>query len=170
MRGTVLGRIKATMNRMQMTRTTAVRLGLGAFGAAGIGYGLLSLPTQLHLAELVGLAAWLAAALLLHDGILVPMTTLTGHWLRRVTPGLTALSQALIRGALLLGAVLTLIVAALLMAQQAAGNPPVNATVLHDNYALKLGILWLALVVLTAAAVAAVEHHARRTRRQITRS
>ncbi len=170
MSGTEPGRVKARLNQLQVTRTTVVRLGLGAVGAVGIACGLLSLPTELHLAELVGLAVWLAVALLLHDGILVPMTTLTGHWLRRLTEGLSTLSQALIRGALLLGAVLTLIVAGLLMAQQAAGNPPVNATVLADNYALKLGILWLALVVLTAAAVAAVEHHARRTKRQITRS
>ncbi len=97
MSGTALSRIRVTMGRTNLTRTTAVRLGLGALGAAGIGYGIPSLPTQLGLSELVGLAAWLAAALLLHDGILVPLATLTGHGLRRVTLGLTAPSWALIR-------------------------------------------------------------------------
>ena len=64
----------------------AVRIGLGVAGIGVIGYGLLGLPTQLGPAQLLGLLTWLAAAVLLHDGVLVPVSTLAGAGLTRRAP------------------------------------------------------------------------------------
>ncbi len=141
------------------------RLVLGALGVLGIGYALLGMLTHLPPDQLIGVLAWLAAALLLHDGVLVPLTTLSGHGLRRLGSGLTGLSQTFIRAVLLFGAVTTLLVAPLLKAQmvlQPSGpESGVNTTVLQGNYTLSLAFMWAALLVCTAAAVAIVEVYAR---------
>lgn len=149
---------------------TTVRLGVGALGAVAVGFGAYSLLTHLGLAALLGLAAWMAVALLLHDGVVVPVSTATGHGVRCAGRHLRPLSRALIRGALVLAAVCTLIVVPLVAAQQVAGNPPVNATVLQGNYALALGVFWGVLVLVAVAAVVVVERYSRRNSRQMTRS
>ncbi len=43
-----------------------------------VGYGLLGLPTPLGPPQLLGLLVWLAVAVLLHDGVIVPVSTLAG--------------------------------------------------------------------------------------------
>ncbi|WP_186759344.1 hypothetical protein [Arthrobacter alpinus] len=153
-----------------MTTMTAVRLGLGILGIAGVAFGAYSLLAHLGPTALFGLAAWLAAAVLLHDGVLVPLTTVAGHGVRRMGGNLQPLSRNLIRGALMMGAVLTLVVVPLLAAQQRNGNPPINNTVLQGNYGSALAILWGILAFATAASVSAVEHYARGVKRQISRS
>lgn len=62
---------------------TAARVVLGLAGAALIGYGLLGLPTQVSPAQLVGLLTWMVVAVLLHDGVIVPLSTLAGAALTR---------------------------------------------------------------------------------------
>ncbi len=158
------------MKKPRENEMMAVRLSLGALGAVALGFGAYSLLAHLGFAALFSLAAWMAVALLLHDGVLVPLVTAAGHGLRRAGRNLSPLSRALIRAALVLAAVTTLLVAPMLKAQQVAGNPPVNATVLQGNYALTLGLFWGVLVVATTVAVAAVERYLRRTSRQTTRS
>ncbi len=153
-----------------MTPLSAVRLGVGALGAVAVGFGAYSLLAHLGPAALMGLAAWMAVALLLHDGVLAPVVSASGHGLRRAGRSLHPLSRTLIRGALVLAAVTTLIVAPLVQAQQVAGNPPVNSTVLQGNYAFALGVFWAILVVAATVAVLAVERHSRRTSQQTARS
>lgn len=155
------------MNRTRQSRgLRAARLSLGILGAGLIGYGVLGLPTQLGIAQLVGLLAWLACAVLLHDGVLVPLTTLAGFGLRRLTFGLRSVSASLVRTALLIGAVVTGLVALVVKAQSVARN----TSVLEQNYAANLGWFWLVLAVATAVSVYLVERAAvRRVRRQKTR-
>ncbi|MEO8222438.1 MAG: hypothetical protein ABI563_16825 [Specibacter sp.] len=148
----------------------AVRISVGVLGAAGAAYGIYSLLTHLTPAALLGLAAWLAVALLLHDGVLVPLVTATGHGLRHVGRNLRPLSCHVIRGSLVLGSVFTLVVAPLMTAQQVAGDPSINSTALQGDYALALGILWSVLVAVAALSVAGVERYPRRVNRQINRS
>ncbi len=129
------------------------RIVLGAAGVAVIGYGLLGLPTQLGPAQLLGLLLWLAVAVLLHDGVIVPLATVAGAGLTRMGSRLRPASTAIIRGALLAGAVVTLIAGVLLKAQSVARN----TSALEADYAANLLWFWAALAVVAAALVYVLE-------------
>lgn len=137
-----------------------VRAVLGALGVAALGYALFGFLANVPLGQLTGVVAWLAVALLVHDGVLVPLTTLAGGGLSRLTYGLHPGQQGIVRGALLVGALVTLVVAPLIRAQQVLEpNGPgsgANGTVLQGDYALALGVFWLVLVGAAAVVVAAV--------------
>ncbi|WP_155848622.1 hypothetical protein [Arthrobacter sp. 35W] len=137
-----------------------VRAALGASGTAALGYAVFGFLVHVPLVQLLGLAAWLAAALVVHDGVLVPLTTLAGGGLSRLTYGLRPLQQWIVRASLLIGALMTLVAAPLIRAQQVlqpdGPESGPNDTVLQGGYAQALGIFWLVLVVAAAVAVAAV--------------
>jgi hypothetical protein len=126
-------------------------------GAGLIGYGLLGLPTQLDPAQLVGLLTWLAAAIVLHDGVVVPLSTLAGAGLTRLGSSLRPASAAILRTALMTGAVVTLITGILLKAQSEARN----TSVLEAPYAGHLLWLWAVLAMAAAASIYASERSGR---------
>lgn len=130
---------------------------LGLLGLAGIAIGVLGLPSQLGPTELLGLLTWLAAAVLLHDGVLVPLSQLAGAGLRRVSFGLRPISTAVIRVALFVGATVTLLVLPLLKAQQLAKQE----SVLQGDYLTSLLLFWLGLAVLASGVVMITERRAR---------
>lgn len=130
---------------------------LGVAGVLAIVYGLMGLPTQLGPMQLAGLLAWLAGAVVLHDGVLVPLSTLTGAGLTRIGAGLQPASGAVLRAALMLGALVTLLAALLLKAQSVSRN----VSVLEGDYALALGWFWAVLVLVTAAAVYFLQRRAK---------
>ena len=69
-----------------MKTSLAVKAARGALGVAGVAilvYGLLGLPTQLGPAQLIGLLTWMAVAILIHDGVIVPLSTAAGAGLTR---------------------------------------------------------------------------------------
>ena len=136
---------------------TAARLVLGLAGAGLIGYGLLGLPTQLGPAQLVGLLTWMAAAVLLHDGVIVPLSTLAGAALTRTGSRLRPASAAVLRGALMAGAVVSLITGILLKAQSEART----ISALEGDYAANLLGFWAALAMVAAAAIYAIERAGR---------
>ena len=111
----------------------------------------------------LGLLLWLAAAIVLHDGILVPVIT----GLNRAFGGLGQRAPQLlvwvVRVALLVGGIVTLIVVPTIFAQR-AGNA--NPTVLPNDYGRNLALFWAALIVVTAIVCAVVYL---RTRRQNAR-
>ncbi|MET3207004.1 hypothetical protein [Arthrobacter sp. UYEF13] len=150
-----------------------VRAALGALGVAALGYAVFGFLANVPLAQLVGVAAWLAAALVVHDGVLVPVTTLAGGGLSRLTYGLRPVQQAIVRGALLVGAVVTLLAAPLIRAQQvlqpSGPGSGANGTVLQGDYVQALGIFWLVLLVAAAGFVAAVGLYNRRSSVKKTR-
>lgn len=129
------------------------RIVLGTAGVAVIGYGLSGLPTQLGPAQLLGLLLWLAVAVLLHDGVVVPLATVAGAGLTRMGSRLRPASTAIIRCALLTGAVVTLIAGVLLKAQSVARN----TSALEADYAANLLWFWAALAVVAAALVYVLE-------------
>ncbi|WP_052663507.1 hypothetical protein [Psychromicrobium lacuslunae] len=139
------------------SRMMVFRLALGLLGVLLIAFGLIGIPSQLNLGEMLGLLSWLAVALLLHDGVLVPLTQLSGAGLRRLSYGLRQSSAAVIRSALLIGAVQSLIVLPLLKAQQVAKQE----SVLEGDYLAALVVFWLVLAVVTAASVFMIEWRAR---------
>lgn len=116
------------------TLMRCVRIVLGMLGAGIAAYGLLGLPTQLGVARLVGLLTWMAVAVLLHDGVVVPLSTLAWAGLTRLAFGLRPISAAVLRGALMIGAVVSLMVGVLVKAQSEARN----VSVLEANYATNL--------------------------------
>lgn len=133
------------------------RWALGLLGVAGIAIGILGLPSQLGPTELLGLLTWLAVAVLLHDGVLVPLSQLVGAGLRRLSFGLRPVSAAVIRVALFIGAILTLLVLPLLKAQQVAKQE----SVLQGDYLIALLLFWLGLAIAAAGVVMITERRAR---------
>jgi hypothetical protein len=113
------------------------------------GYGLLGLPTQLGPPQLLGLLVWLAVAVLLHDGVIVPVSTVAGAGLTRVGSGLRPASAAVLRGALMTGAVVTVIAGILLKVQ--SGAPKTSA--LEGDYAALPLWFWVVLSGLAAVLV-----------------
>lgn len=146
------------MNAPTATKpVTAGRAVLGVTGA-GLGiYGLLGLPTQLGTAQLVGLLIWMACAVLLHDGVVVPLSTVAGAGLTRIGSRLKPASAAILRGALMTGAVVSLITGTLLKAQSEART----ISALEGDYAANLLGFWAALVMAAAAAIYAIERAGR---------
>ncbi|XAS63793.1 hypothetical protein ACOM2C_01390 [Pseudarthrobacter sp. So.54] len=136
----------------------ASRAVLGVAGVAILGYGLLELPTQLGAGQLMGLLTWMAVAILIHDGVLVPLSTLAGAGLTRAGAKLQPTSAAILRGALLLGAVVTLVVGILMKAQSVAQS----VTVLEADYAMNLLWFWVFLVLVSGAVIVVLERRARR--------
>lgn len=146
------------MSERKSRRT--IRLGLGAAGLAILGYGLAGLPSQLGPAQLLGLLTWMAVAILLHDGVLVPLSTAAGFGLTRAGSKLQPASAAVLRGALLTGALVTLLALLLLKAQSVARK----STVLESDYATNLAWFWAVLAVVAVVAVVLLERRGRRGR------
>ncbi|MCB5273311.1 hypothetical protein BJG92_00830 [Arthrobacter sp. SO5] len=129
---------------------------LGAVGVSLLGYGLLGLPTQLGPSQLIGLLTWMAVAVLIHDGVIVPLSTLAGAGLTRAGSTLQPVSAAVLRGTLLTGAVVTLVAAILVKAQSVARG----TTVLEADYAASLVWFLAVLAIASAAAIFALERRA----------
>jgi len=135
----------------------AGRAALGVAGVAILAYGLLGLPTQLGPSQLIGLLTWMAVAILIHDGVIVPLSTLAGAGLTRAGAHLQPPSAAVLRGALLAGALVTLVAGILLKAQSVAQS----ATVLEADYAVNLVWFWVVLTLPSATAILVLERRAR---------
>lgn len=148
------------MNEPTATKPVpAARAVLGVTGAGLVIYGLLGLPTQLGTAQLVGLLTWMAGAVLLHDGVVVPLSTVAGAGLTRIGSRLKPASAAILRGALMTGAVVSLITGTLLKAQSEART----ISALEGDYAANLLWFWAVLVMAAAAAIYAIERAGRAT-------
>jgi hypothetical protein len=142
-------------------RTTRIVLvGIGVLGLV-VGAGLL--VTTVRPTGLVGLGIWLVAALVLHDGLLAPATFLANRLLRGAGARIPPVVLAVLQGAVVVGVVLTLMVLPEIRAKQLG---PRNPTVLPFDYGLRLGLLWIALALLTAL-VCAVLLRSQRTRRSV---
>jgi hypothetical protein len=124
---------------------TGWRVVCGALGLAGAAYGLVRL-IDLGLDNLRATVIWLAGGVLLHDGVLAPLTigaglVLAALWRRALS---TAVPGAVLAGAIVLGTVTVLAVPVLGRFGARADNP----TLLDRNYVLG----WLLLATLTVAA------------------
>lgn len=129
------------------------RLLLGTVGGVGVlfgAYGILSQPSRSHPGALL---VWLAAAVALHDGVLVPATLLLGAIVSRTVP---LRARHHVQGALVSAALITAVGLPLVHRR---GSAPASKALLTQDYATHL----LAIVaVLTAGA--ALAHGVRRLR------
>lgn len=134
-----------------MTPMTVLRLLTGALGIGGAAYGAVLL-LDLGLGNLGAAATWLVGGVLLHDGVLAPLTiavcfVVARAW-RRAVPA------PIVVGAVVLVTVTVAAVPVLGRFGARADNP----TLLDRNYVLG----WLVLVTLTVGVVAAATRLSRK--------
>ncbi len=115
------------------------RLALGSAGAALILFGVFRILQHSDRTDPRGLARWLIAAVVIHDGILVPSTMLVGFILTRLfRPRL----RRYLQGALVTSALITIVAIPLI---DRRGSQPAVKALEQQNYGLHLAIL-IALV------------------------
>ena len=110
------------------------RIALGLSGGLLLTFGAFRLVTQLDSGDLVVLALWLAAAVVLHDCVIAPITVGTGVALTGVPPR----SRRYLQGALLVGALITVIAVPLIGRQ---GTQPESKAILLRDYSANLALL-----------------------------
>lgn len=128
------------------------RIGLVLGGLAVLALGAWIMADTVAAPKILGLVTWLVAAVIIHDAVIAPgvfvidlaMRRIAG---RRVPGGVIAILQA----GIVVGSVITLIVVPELLAQRFGHIIP---TLLAADYALRLGIMWAVLAVVTAGAIA----------------
>ena len=137
------------------------RIVLIAVGILGLGVGAAFLVTTVRPKGLTGLAVWLAAALVLHDGLHAPAAFLANRLLRGVGRSVPAVVLAVLQVTVVVGVVMTLIVLPEIRAKQLG---PRNPTVLPFDYGLRLGVLWAVLALLAAVVCALLLARSQRIR------
>jgi hypothetical protein len=107
------------------------------FGSAGIALGLFGigrLVTQIPVASLVGLALWLIAALVIHDGILSPSVLAVGALVSRVPPR----GRRYLQAGLIMSAMVTVLAVPMIYR---AGSEPASKALLDQNFTGNLAVL-----------------------------
>jgi hypothetical protein len=120
--------------RIDLTRTV-----LGGIGVAALGYGgwlIARWPTH---TKRISLATWLAGALILHDGILVPTTLIAGAVL---TPTVRPRARRYLQGFLIVAAVVTVVTVPLVIRE---GNAQPGQALLTQDYLSHL--IWVLAAV-----------------------
>ncbi len=128
-----------------------VRIALVLGGLAVLVLGAVIMLDTVRLPRILGLASWLVAAIIIHDGIIAPGVFAVGFVMRR-TAGRRIPSGvlAIVQSGIVVGSVFTLIVVPEILAQRFAH---VTTSLLNADYGLRLGIMWLVIAVVTTAAV-----------------
>ena len=140
-------------------RIKAWRVALIAAGVLLGLFGVFRLLTQIDSYDLFVLLCWLAGALIIHDGLLAPLTIAVGAVLAKFVP---PRARGFVQGALIAGALITAI--ALPMIYRQDSQPKVKA-ILQQNFGANLATL---LAIVTAAAVVLYAARVLRDRRAST--
>lgn len=138
------------------------RLVFGVLGVAVAVYGVYLVVRTIPWTSYLAIAIWLAAAVVLHDAVLVPGVSVLREATVRVGRRLPAASLALIEGAFVVGGVLSLVVVPEIWAKHLGS---LNPTVLPGAYGQALVVTWLVVAVVTVASVAALAGLTHRRRR-----
>jgi hypothetical protein len=125
-------------------RMRVARLLLVAVGVLGLGLGAYVLLDTVALRRLPGVALWIGLAIVLHDAVLSPMVFGLGVLTRRAGHRVAGSIIVTVQAVIVLGSLMTLIVVPAIVAQNLG---PKNPTILPLDYALNLGLFWLALAV-----------------------
>ncbi len=133
-----------------MTVTRRWQIGLIAFGIALIGVGGIVLLQDVAPKNYLGIIAWFAGAIILHDGIVAIAAFGVQLGLRRVGKRIPLAVLAIVQGAIVIGAIMALIVFPQIYKQGIGTN---NPTVLPLDYAGNLVLFYVVLTVVTAIAV-----------------
>lgn len=144
-------------------RVSRVRVVVGAIGVALAVYGVYLVVKTIPGTSYLAIAIWLAAAVIVHDAVLVPAVSLLRKATFRAGRRLTPASVSMIEGAFVVGGVLSLVAVPEIWAKHLG---PLNPTVLPGAYGQALLMTWLVLAILTVGSIATL---ARLARRQPTR-
>lgn len=143
-----------------VTRTVArLRVALGALGVLVTVFGVYVVLRDVAPASYLGLAIWLAAAVVLHDAVLVPSLTVLRAAARRAGRRAPAAAVGLAEAGFLVGGAVTLLAVPEIWAKHLG---TLNPTVLPGSYGQALLVTWMVVLALTVVAVAAVVLRARR--------
>ena len=137
------------------------RIVLSVSGILILLFGAARLVTVVPFGDLLVLAVWLIGAVVIHDGILAPLTVGTGWLLARVVP---PRARRYLQAFLIVGGLVTVIAVPLILRQN---SQPVSKAILQQNYGgnltLLLGIIAAISLVLYALDVGhSYRGHARR--------
>jgi hypothetical protein len=124
------------------------RIVLGVVGGLLLLYGAIRLGHGLPPPMLFVLVGWLAAAVIIHLGILSPLVVAVGAALRRIVPDR---GRALVQAGLIMGATVTVVAIPLILRQHS--QPPAKAMLLQD-YRINLLVLLVIIAVGTSVAYA----------------
>jgi hypothetical protein len=113
-----------------------------------MGVGIALLVGTLRFEQLIGLAVWLACAIVLHDGVLVPVVTVLSAVLKRTGSALPKSVILLIEGGFAVGMLISLAVAPEIYAKALGAR---NVTVLASDYGTRLIGVWAAIIVVVGA-------------------
>jgi len=131
-----------------MSTTRVVRYGLGAVGIAVMIVAVLGVLRDHAQTAPVSLAIWLAAGVVLHDGLVAPLLIGIGALVFKVVP--VHLRGVVSVGLVAAGTVLLVAVPIII----ASHRPRQNATILPLNYVASLLVIEATLLLLTAIGVA----------------
>lgn len=112
-----------------------VRVGIAAPGVALIAYGAYRLLSEIPAEDLVSIGVWLAAALVLHDAVVAPVTVGLGVVLARWVP---PRARRYVQGTAVAAALVTVIALPLIHRQ---GTQPSVKALLAQSYGTNLAVL-----------------------------
>jgi hypothetical protein len=118
-----------------VNRLSIPRLLLGTSGALMVCYGTWRILGNAQATKPVKLGEWLLAAIVLHDGVLAWLVLGAGWLVARVVP---RRARAYVQGALVCGALLTLVALPLIYRR---GHAAPGLTLLRQDYAAHLALL-----------------------------
>ncbi|MCZ2403595.1 hypothetical protein IV498_10475 [Paenarthrobacter sp. Z7-10] len=130
------------------------RILLIAVGLLPLGWGLYGIAATVPPAQILGILLWLAGAVVLHDGFLVPVLLTIGAVTVLLTRRLSRAGRYLIRLALIIGGSVLLVVLPLIHTAPHTGTP----TALTMPYTLNLLVFLLVLAAATAVGVLIAEN------------
>lgn len=140
-------RSASTIQRVQVL---LILLGVGLLGIGG-----LVLLADVSPRRYIGILTWFAGALILHDGIIAPITFGTGLIMKKIGRPIPrarlVVILGILQGAIVVGAIVFMIVFPQIV-KQGIGTP--NPTVLPLDYTTNLLAFYAVLVVITGAAIA----------------
>ena len=97
-------------------------------------FGVGRLVTQVPVHSLIGLAVWLAAALIIHEGIASPLVIAVGALLARVPPR----GRRYLQAGMIMGAMIPVIAVPMIVRQD---SQPVSKAILNQNFGGNLTVL-----------------------------
>ena len=127
------------------------RIGLLVAGLALLALGGVVLLNDVNPKRYLGLAAWFLGALIIHDGIISFGVFGVNIAMRKAGRRVPLPVLLILQGAAVVGALMALVVVPEIMKKSIGTG---NATLLPLDYAGNLGWFYLALAVVTAAAIA----------------
>lgn len=132
------------------------RIFLGAIGVLLLGYGAYRIIANAGATDIPGMVKWLVLAVVLHDGVLTPLTLLLAAVLAKVVPG--ARARRYLQGALVAGALVTVVAVPMIYRR---GTIAASKALLQQDYGLHLAALLglIAAVAIVAYALSFLRSH-----------